>query len=145
MRQGVEPFDDDITTLDNYIDETNLRCLVSKCEGVKFSSVKDLKRHAKNHNPGSTLWKCGCCQNLGILFEGKSRKDKVQAHLRSKHETSRSEDKNNLGFPCPAQDCYNLFTTLSCLDLHFKYHPTHAGDLSNQPSNGRCIIPTHPW
>ena len=122
---------------------TNLRCSFPECEGIKFKSRKELRRHAKGHDPDSTRWYCGCCQNLGERFKPNPRKDKVQDHLRNKHETSRSEEKKTIGISCPVEGCYTLFTALSCLDRHFKQYSTHTSELSYQLDNGRCITLTH--
>ena len=143
MRSSVAGFENGATTNDSCIDEKNLRCPVWKCEGVTFKSRKELTRHARQHNPDSTLWYCGCCQNLGHSFEGKFRKDKVQTHLRNKHEISGPGAKKTIGIVCPTEGCHALFTAFLCVDRHLKQqHPNHTWDESNQSATGRHIILT---
>ena len=101
-----------------------------------FKSEKELKRHERAHNPNAKRWYCGCCQNLGDTFKGKTRKDKVQDHLRRIHE-SKSEGTPNLGTRCPEEDCLTLFTAASCLDEHMRQvHPDYPWDKTDQKLNG---------
>ena len=99
-------------------------------ERPTYTAIKELKRHQKEHDPEAILWHCGCCQNLGVKFEPKVRKDKVQTHLRSIHEKRKSG--RNKGNHCPAEGCYALFTAASCIDQHWRQH--HAGQLQEAPS-----------
>lgn len=111
------------------------RCDVPGCEHVRFSKEKELTRHMKKHDPNAILWQCGCCQNLGAPYKAKERKDKVRDHLRSRHQSSGSEDTK--GIDCPVDNCYTLITAASCLDEHLRQeHVGHYWDLSNQTSNG---------
>ena len=100
-----------------------------------FSKKKELNRHMKVHNRDAILWNCGCCQNMGVNFEPKVRKDKVQTHLRKIHERPRSED--NKGIRCPEEGCYTLFTADSCLDEHLRQtHSSHPREVPSQTANG---------
>ena len=108
-------------------------CIHPGCDG-RFAQKKDLKRHEKIHDPNSTLWYCGCCQNLGDKLKGggKTRKDKVQSHIRKIHDESKSMD--NKGIICPEDHCYFLFTGASCVDEHLREY--HRLDSSSHGLNG---------
>ena len=127
-------------SIDHLIDENKLQCLDPQCEDVKFKSIKELKRHAKGHNP-NFYWYCGCCQNLGRDFKGKARKDKVQDHLRNIHVMS--ENKKSIGLECPAESCNTLFTAKSCRDKHMEQHPDCNLGESNLLINGKLMTGSH--
>lgn len=75
---------------------------------------------------------------MGRPYKGKERKDKVQSHIRNRHERPKSED--NKGRPCPVEGCYTLFTATPCLELHLQQdHPSHTGVMPSQTTHGEYI------
>ena len=135
----VEDLQDVSALHHGYAGEPKHHCTHDKhAEGERptFASKKELKRHLREHDPNAPRWHCGCCQNLGDNFEGKTRKDKVQTHLRTIHEKPKS--KNNLGISCPEESCPTLlFTVASCLDEHLRQvHPNYPRDMPSQITNG---------
>jgi len=122
-----------------FVEKSKFRCLVPQCRGRSFNHKRDLKRHEKRHNSNAKLWYCGCCQNSGDPYRGQVRKDKVQDHLRRKHDKSQSGD--NKGIPCLVEGCFMLFTTGSCLHTHLRQeHPNEQGDRRTQTNNGKYIL-----
>ena len=115
----------------------NLEC--PHCVGVTFRSSKELKRHAKGHDPKATLF-CGCCRNLRRYYNGTARRDKLQDHLKNKHNTSKDNRSN--GLSCPVQRCRSLlFTTTSCLEEHIKQeHADGYQEIVDLAANGQHLF-----
>ena len=107
---------DSVVSFQDGVDKSKFYCMVPRCQ-KSFKNLRDLKRHAKRHDPDSTLWYCGCCQNMRLPFRGKERKDKVQSHMRNCHDRFKSEE--NKGVNCPS-GCATLFTAPSCLGVHLR-------------------------
>ena len=129
-------FPDDVPLQPQASAGSNFRCLVPQCQDRSFKNLKDYKRHAKIHDPNAILWYCGCCENLGQTYRGKERKDKVQTHLRNRHERPKSED--NKGIQCPVEGCYTLFIAHSCLNFHLDIeHPNFGWERTSQQMGRR--------
>ena len=114
-------------------------CTFAQCQERSFKNLKDLKRHMKIHDPHSTLWFCGCCDNMGHTFVGKERKDKVQSHIRNRHDKFKSEDSKVT--ICQLDGCHKLFTAPSCLDTHLERCHSHLkqGESRQNATNGMCM------
>lgn len=128
---------DDVAGLHDPIDGSRFPCSAPACTGTSFKHKKDLKRHEQKHDPNATLWKCGCCQNLGHTFGGSTRKDKVRDHLRGQHQHEKNKSKR-IGEMCPEEDCYTLFTAASCLREHLRQeHRRCTREMQSQTIDGK--------
>jgi hypothetical protein len=123
--------------------ESRFTCPDPQCSNATFKLKKDLTRHKRMHNPKSPLRNCGCCQNMGQIYKGNTRMDKVRDHLRSKHDTQKPEGRT-LGERCPIVGCHTLLTAASCLHEHLRQeHPNDILETTSQTINGNHDICWH--